>query len=50
MLDANDNTPTFSNVSYNVNVFTDMAPAETVLQVHADAGSSWSINHILYYI
>lgn len=34
VLDANDNTPTFSNVSYNVNLFTDMMPGETVLQVH----------------
>ncbi len=34
VLDANDNTPTFANVSYNVNLFTDMMPGETVLQVH----------------
>lgn len=34
VLDANDNTPTFSNVSYSVNLFTDMMPGETVLQVH----------------
>lgn len=33
VLDANDNTPTFANVSYNVNLFTDMLPGETVLQV-----------------
>lgn len=33
VLDANDNTPTFANVSYNVNLFTDMMPGETVLQV-----------------
>lgn len=33
VLDANDNTPTFPNVSYNVNLFTDMMPGETVLQV-----------------
>lgn len=32
-MDANDNTPTFANVSYNVNLFTDMIPGETVLQV-----------------
>lgn len=35
VLDANDNTPTFANVSYHVNLFTDMMPGETVLQVHA---------------
>lgn len=34
VLDANDNTPTFANVSYSVNLFTDMIPGETVLQVH----------------
>lgn len=33
VLDANDNTPTFTNVSYSVNLFTDMMPGETVLQV-----------------
>lgn len=36
VLDANDNTPTFANVSYNVNLFTDMMPGETVLQVLID--------------
>uniref|UniRef100_A0A3P8V6C1 Protocadherin-15 n=1 Tax=Cynoglossus semilaevis TaxID=244447 RepID=A0A3P8V6C1_CYNSE len=48
VLDANDNTPTFSNVSYNVNVFTDMAPAEIVLQlsaVDADAGSNGEVTY-----
>ncbi|XP_041830365.1 protocadherin-15-like isoform X2 [Melanotaenia boesemani] len=35
VLDANDNTPTFSNVSYSVNVFTNMMPGETVLQLSA---------------
>lgn len=34
VLDANDNTPTFSNVSYSINLFTDMMPGEAVLQVH----------------
>jgi len=34
VLDANDNTPTFPNISYSVNLFTDMMPGETVLQVH----------------
>lgn len=34
VLDANDNTPTFPNVSYNVNLFIDMMPGEAVLQVH----------------
>lgn len=33
VIDANDNTPTFAKVSYNIEVFTDMQPGETVLQV-----------------
>ena len=33
VIDANDNTPTFTEVSYSVEVFTDMQPGETVLQV-----------------
>ena len=33
VIDANDNTPTFAEVSYSVEVFTDMQPGETVLQV-----------------
>lgn len=33
VIDANDITPTFPRVSYNVEVFTDMQPGETVLQV-----------------
>ncbi|KAG7511495.1 protocadherin-15 isoform X5 [Solea senegalensis] len=35
VLDANDNTPTFAKVSYSVEVFTDMQPGETVLQLRA---------------
>uniref|UniRef100_A0A3Q2Q5N3 Protocadherin-related 15a n=1 Tax=Fundulus heteroclitus TaxID=8078 RepID=A0A3Q2Q5N3_FUNHE len=31
VIDANDNTPTFAQVSYSVEVFTDMQPGETVL-------------------
>lgn len=38
VLDANDNTPMFTNVSYHVNLFTDMMPGETVIQVHAVLG------------
>lgn len=33
VIDANDNTPTFAEVSYSVEVFTDMQPGEAVLQV-----------------
>uniref|UniRef100_A0A8C7YNJ7 Protocadherin-related 15a n=1 Tax=Oryzias sinensis TaxID=183150 RepID=A0A8C7YNJ7_9TELE len=35
VIDANDNTPTFTKVSYNVEVFTNMQPGETVLQLTA---------------
>lgn len=33
VIDANDNTPTFGEVSDTVEVFTDMQPGKTVLQV-----------------
>ncbi|XP_044193694.1 protocadherin-15-like isoform X1 [Thunnus albacares] len=48
VLDANDNTPTFVNVSYNVNLYTDMMPGETVLQVSAvdsDAGPNGQVTY-----
>ncbi|XP_055018848.1 protocadherin-15a [Boleophthalmus pectinirostris] len=35
VIDANDNTPTFAQVSYSVEVFTDMQPGETVIQLTA---------------
>ncbi|XP_039627581.1 protocadherin-15b isoform X1 [Polypterus senegalus] len=35
VIDANDNTPTFSNISYSVNVYTDMKPGESVLRLSA---------------
>ncbi|KAJ3608412.1 hypothetical protein NHX12_025459, partial [Muraenolepis orangiensis] len=46
VLDANDNTPTFSNISYHVNLYTDMLPRDTVLQLSAvdeDAGSNGEV-------
>ncbi|XP_061645616.1 protocadherin-15-like isoform X3 [Phyllopteryx taeniolatus] len=36
VIDANDNTPTFAQVSYSVDLFTDMQPGETVLQLMAE--------------
>uniref|UniRef100_A0A7N6BH99 Protocadherin-15 n=1 Tax=Anabas testudineus TaxID=64144 RepID=A0A7N6BH99_ANATE len=48
VLDANDNTPTFANVSYNVNLFTDMMPGETVIQLSAvdsDAGVNGQVTY-----
>ncbi|XP_019738894.1 protocadherin-15-like isoform X3 [Hippocampus comes] len=35
VLDENDNTPTFANLSYHVHVYTDAAPGQTVLQLSA---------------
>ncbi|XP_059387788.1 protocadherin-15-like isoform X4 [Carassius carassius] len=35
VIDTNDNTPTFPNVSYSVNVYTDMQPGDTVLKLTA---------------
>lgn len=44
VLDANDNTPTFSNVSYSINLFTNMLPGETVLQVLTGKSAQlWSL-------
>uniref|UniRef100_A0A672J348 Protocadherin-15 n=1 Tax=Salarias fasciatus TaxID=181472 RepID=A0A672J348_SALFA len=48
VIDANDNTPTFAEVSYSVEVFTDMQPGETVLQltaVDADEGSNGLVTY-----
>ncbi|KAK9965149.1 hypothetical protein ABG768_004258, partial [Culter alburnus] len=48
VIDANDNTPTFPNVSYSVNVYTDMQPGDTVLQltaVDADDGPNGLVSY-----
>ncbi|XP_016432103.1 protocadherin-15-like [Sinocyclocheilus rhinocerous] len=48
VIDANDNTPTFPNVSYNVNVYTDMQPGDTILQltaVDADEGPNGLVSY-----
>ncbi|XP_041123541.1 protocadherin-15-like isoform X1 [Polyodon spathula] len=48
VIDANDNTPTFSNISYSVNVYTDMQPGETVLRLtalDADEGLNGQITY-----
>jgi len=33
VMDANDNTPTFPEISYDVYVYTDMNPGDSVIQV-----------------
>uniref|UniRef100_W5MH39 Protocadherin-15 n=1 Tax=Lepisosteus oculatus TaxID=7918 RepID=W5MH39_LEPOC len=48
VIDANDNTPTFPNISYSVNVYTDMRPGETVLRLtafDADEGPNGQITY-----
>uniref|UniRef100_A0A4W6E7D7 Protocadherin-15 n=1 Tax=Lates calcarifer TaxID=8187 RepID=A0A4W6E7D7_LATCA len=48
VLDANDNTPTFANVSYNVNLFTNMMPGESIIQLSAvdsDAGPNGQVTY-----
>ncbi|KAJ8396031.1 hypothetical protein AAFF_G00025630 [Aldrovandia affinis] len=48
VIDANDNTPTFPNNSYSVNVYTDMQPGETVLRLtalDADEGPNGMISY-----
>ncbi|XP_057214580.1 protocadherin-15b [Triplophysa rosa] len=48
VIDANDNTPTFPNVSYSVNVYTDIQLGEAVLQltaVDADEGLNGLVSH-----
>ncbi|CAG6016987.1 unnamed protein product [Menidia menidia] len=48
VIDANDNTPTFAEVSYSVEVFTDMQPGETVLQLTA-ADADEGLNGLVTY-
>uniref|UniRef100_A0A8C5JM75 Protocadherin-15 n=1 Tax=Junco hyemalis TaxID=40217 RepID=A0A8C5JM75_JUNHY len=46
VIDANDNTPTFSNISYSVKIYTDMQPGEGVIKltaVDADEGANGQI-------
>nr|XP_003409312.1 protocadherin-15 isoform X8 [Loxodonta africana] len=48
VMDANDNTPTFPEISYEVYVYTDMSPGDSVIQltaVDADEGSNGEITY-----
>uniref|UniRef100_A0A671GCF7 Protocadherin-15 n=1 Tax=Rhinolophus ferrumequinum TaxID=59479 RepID=A0A671GCF7_RHIFE len=48
IMDANDNTPTFPEVSYDVFVYTDMSPGDSVIQLtafDADEGSNGEISY-----
>ncbi|XP_043110526.1 protocadherin-15a isoform X5 [Puntigrus tetrazona] len=48
VIDANDNTPAFSQVSYSVEIFTNMLPGETVLQLTAQDADS-DLNGLITY-
>ncbi|XP_042192779.1 protocadherin-15b [Callorhinchus milii] len=48
VIDANDNTPTFQNISYSVDIYNDMRPGETVIQLiasDADEGQNGKITY-----
>ncbi|XP_021094788.1 protocadherin-15 isoform X2 [Heterocephalus glaber] len=48
VLDANDNTPTFPEISYDIYVYTDMRPGDSIIQltaVDADEGSNGEITY-----
>ncbi|XP_045423997.1 protocadherin-15 isoform X3 [Lemur catta] len=48
VMDANDNTPAFPEISYDVYVYTDMHPGDSVIQltaVDADEGSNGEITY-----
>ncbi|XP_039222867.1 protocadherin-15, partial [Crotalus tigris] len=48
VLDANDNSPTFSNISYNVKIYTDMRPGESIIKLTAmdvDEGPNGQIRY-----
>lgn len=50
IIDANDNTPTFSQVSYNIDVFTNMQAGETVIQVSSTLMYNLNINIAKYSV
>ncbi|XP_073722817.1 protocadherin-15b isoform X2 [Misgurnus anguillicaudatus] len=48
VIDTNDNTPTFPNVSYSVNVYTNIQPGDAVLQltaIDADEGLNGLVSY-----
>ncbi|XP_039409480.1 protocadherin-15 isoform X5 [Corvus cornix cornix] len=50
VIDANDNTPTFSNISYNVKIYTDMRPGEGVIKLTAVDADEGANGRIVYEI
>uniref|UniRef100_A0A8C0VE11 Protocadherin-15 n=1 Tax=Cyanistes caeruleus TaxID=156563 RepID=A0A8C0VE11_CYACU len=50
VIDANDNTPTFSNISYSVKIYTDMRPGEGVIKLTAVDADEGANGRIVYEI
>ncbi|CAM4603594.1 unnamed protein product [Caretta caretta] len=50
VIDANDNSPTFSNISYNVKIYTDMRPGENIIQLSAIDADQGPNGQIIYGI
>uniref|UniRef100_A0A8D0DQR6 Protocadherin related 15 n=1 Tax=Salvator merianae TaxID=96440 RepID=A0A8D0DQR6_SALMN len=50
VIDANDNSPTFSNISYNVKIYTDMRPGESVIKLTAVDADEGTNGRIIYEI
>lgn len=46
VMDANDNTPTFPEISYDVYVYTDMSPGDSVIQVTSLDGRRARSGHL----
>ncbi|XP_039403207.1 protocadherin-15 isoform X1 [Mauremys reevesii] len=50
VIDANDNSPAFSNISYNVKIYTDMRPGESVIKLSAIDADQGPNGQIIYEI
>ncbi|XP_075791159.1 protocadherin-15 isoform X6 [Pelodiscus sinensis] len=50
VIDANDNSPTFSNISYNVKIYTDMRPGESIIKLSAIDEDQGPNGQIIYEI
>ncbi|KAG8435552.1 hypothetical protein GDO86_013476 [Hymenochirus boettgeri] len=50
VIDANDNSPTFSDISYNVKIYTDMKPEESVIKLTAVDADEGLNGQIIYEI
>ncbi|XP_063262211.1 protocadherin-15 isoform X2 [Prinia subflava] len=50
VIDANDNSPTFSNISYSVKIYTDMRPGEGVIKLTAVDADEGANGRVVYEI